>query len=104
MITRRLASRRGMEAPRRNVRIYRPLTIVLAAIASDIRKRPVRFHEWNGFAYNDRGRDRISGTLVRALSDDADRRAERRTGDLVAGDDKASFRRTATKIDDPPSH
>jgi len=29
-------------------------TIVLATIASDIRKRPVRFHEWNGFAYNDR--------------------------------------------------
>lgn len=39
-----------------NVRIYRSRTIVRAVIASDIRKRPVRFHEWNGFAYNDRER------------------------------------------------
>lgn len=57
--TTRVASRRGAasagEAPRRrNVRIYRTRTIVFATIASDIRKRPVRFHEWNGFAYNDR--------------------------------------------------
>lgn len=29
-------------------------TIVLETIASDIRKKPVWFHEWNGFAYNDR--------------------------------------------------
>lgn len=37
-------------------------TIVLAAIKLDIRKRPVRFHEWNRFAYNDRG-DRVSRVL-----------------------------------------
>lgn len=35
-------------------------TIVLAAIKLDIRKRPVRFYEWNRFAYNDQ-RDRVSG-------------------------------------------
>lgn len=77
------AARRPLEeAPRRrNVRMYRSRTIVLAAIASDIRKRPVRFHEWNGFAYNDReiGYRADFGAHYEPMC--AERRAR---GDLVA--------------------
>lgn len=78
------------EAPRRrNVRTCRSRTIVLAIIASDIRKRLVRFREWDGFAYNDR--EIGYRGLWCALR--ADIRAS------YSRDDKASFRRAATKID-----
>jgi len=81
------------EAPRR---IRRSRTIVLAVIASDIRKRPVRFHERNGFAYN----DREIGYQARMRARAPDGHVEQ-AGDF--GDDKAPLRLTATKIDVPPA-